>query len=395
MTEVRVSGMTKKYGSKPAIHGLDVTIRSGEFVTLLGPSGCGKTTTLRCMAGLERPSSGSIAMGERTVVDVANGVFVPPEKRHVGMVFQSYALWPHMSVDENVAYPLKVAGVRGGERRARLAEALAAVGLAEFGDRPVTALSGGQQQRVALARALAARPSVIFYDEPLSNLDSKLRYAMGQQVRSLHDRYETTSVYVTHDQEEAITLSDRIIVMNNGRIEQDGTPEELYDRPRTAYVADFMGFSNIVTGTVVGSGSGLVDLRVDGADLVLRGFAAEAPGSGARAALAFRASHVHIDDRDSRRPGSFDATVVRSTFLGSAVNLLLDANGLTVRARIERAELERLGMDRPAAGAVLPFSVSGSGAVIVPSEEAGAADAGPADEDAELAVVAERHAVTV
>ncbi|WP_309128278.1 ABC transporter ATP-binding protein [Microbacterium sp.] len=369
MTEVQVSGLTKRYGGKSALHGLDLTIGSGEFVTLLGPSGCGKTTTLRCLAGLERPTTGRITMGERIVVDTERRTFVPADKRHVGMVFQSYALWPHMSVAENVAYPLKVAGLGGQDRQKRVREMLGAVGLADLENRPVTALSGGQQQRVALARALAARPGIIFYDEPLSNLDSKLRYQMGQQVRALHNRFETTSVYVTHDQEEAITLSDRIIVMSEGAIVQDGAPAELYDRPRSAYVADFMGFQNILPGTVVAVSDGIADVRVDGTALVIAGTATEDVAVGDRADVAFRAAHVRIDAQDAAAgAGRFEGAVERSTYLGSAVNLLVRADGLPLRVRVETSELR--AEDVPGVGDALRFAVNPARAVVIPQASA-------------------------
>lgn len=367
MTDVLVSGLTKHYGGKPALHGLDLHIDSGEFVTLLGPSGCGKTTTLRSLAGLERPTSGSIALGGRVVVDTARGIFVPPEHRHVGMVFQSYALWPHLNVAENVAYPLKVAKLRGPERQSRIQEVLDSVGLSGFEKRPVTALSGGQQQRVALARALAARPGIIFYDEPLSNLDTKLRYQMGQQVRALHNHYRTTSVYVTHDQEEAITLSDRILVMNHGEIVQDGSPQDLYDRPATAYVADFMGFQNILPGTVVGVQGEIADVRVDGSSLVVAGTLAGPHSEGDRVMVAFRAGHVRLDSRASNAPGRFSAVTERPTYLGSAVNLLVRADGLAVRARIDTTDLDRLGRT-PEPGDVLDFTISPQRAVVLRNE---------------------------
>ncbi|MCS5735744.1 ABC transporter ATP-binding protein [Herbiconiux daphne] len=368
MTEVVVSGLTKKYGAKAALHGLDVRIRSGEFVTLLGPSGCGKTTTLRCLAGLEKPTAGIVTMGDRVVVDTERRVFVPPEKRHIGMVFQSYALWPHLTVAENVGYPLRVGGMRGVERRERIAEVLDAVGLAEYGDRSATALSGGQQQRVALARALAARPGIIFYDEPLSNLDTKLRFTMGRQVRSLHDENGMTSVYVTHDQEEAITLSDRIIVMNHGLIEQDGTPEDLYDRPSSAYVADFMGFQNILTGVVVEAGARHADVEV-AEGLILRAQVAELVRMGDTVTVAFRASHVHVEPAGSTGVGLFRGEVVHSTFVGSSVDLVVHARGASVQARIERSELERLGLGHPSAGDTLEFRVRASGALVVKGRE--------------------------
>ncbi|MFD6699868.1 MULTISPECIES: ABC transporter ATP-binding protein [unclassified Microbacterium] len=377
MTEVQVSGLTKRYGGKTALHGLDLTIGSGEFVTLLGPSGCGKTTTLRCLAGLERPTGGRISMGDRIVVDTDRRTFVPADKRQVGMVFQSYALWPHMSVAENVAYPLKVAKVGAAERRTRVADMLSAVGLADFEKRPVTALSGGQQQRVALARALAARPGIIFYDEPLSNLDSKLRYQMGQQVRSLHNQFETTSVYVTHDQEEAITLSDRIIVMSEGAIVQDGTPSELYDRPNSAYVADFMGFQNILPGTIRAVRDGIADVEVDGTSLVVAGVVTGEAAPGERADVAFRAAHARIMPVDDLAPGAgrFRAAVERSTYLGSAVNLLVRADGLPLRVRVDTGEMAADAVPRP--GDAYGFAINPARAVVIPHR----VSAAPSEDD--------------
>ncbi|WP_020495901.1 ABC transporter ATP-binding protein [Sciscionella marina] len=373
MTEVQVSALTKKYGAKAALHELDLTIGSGQFVTLLGPSGCGKTTTLRCLAGLERPSSGRIVMGDRVLVDTERRTFVPADKRRVGMVFQSYALWPHLSVAENVAYPLKVARMPGRDRARRVQEMLEAVGLAEFGKRPATALSGGQQQRVALARALAARPGVIFYDEPLSNLDSKLRYQMGQQVRSLHNRFETTSVYVTHDQEEAITLSDRIIVMSEGVLVQSGTPSDLFDRPNSAYVADFMGFQNILPGTVTGVRDRTAEVRVDDTSLLLSGTVTGEISAGDRADIAFRAAHVR-QCPGGPGTGRFRGTIERTTYLGSAVNLLIHADGLPMRVRIETSELS--ADEIPAAGEEHTLAVNPDRAVVIPY--AGAKQAGDA-----------------
>ena len=363
MTEVLVSGLTKQYGGKSALHGLDLQVGSGEFVTLLGPSGCGKTTTLRCLAGLERPTTGRIMMGERIVVDTDRRTFVPADKRAVGMVFQSYALWPHLSVADNVGYPLRVGGLESHDRRQRVHDMLVAVGLADFEKRPVTALSGGQQQRVALARALVARPGIIFYDEPLSNLDSKLRYQMGQQVRALHNQFETTSVYVTHDQEEAITLSDRIIVMSEGRIVQDGSPSDLYDRPHSAYVADFMGFQNILPGTVVAVDNDVADVRIDGVSFVIRGIATTNVSVGERADVAFRAAHARIHPVGSSGAGTFFGVVERTTYLGSAVNLLIRAGGLPLRVRVDTSDLT---LDQvPAEGDQLMFMVNPTRAVVI------------------------------
>lgn len=364
MTEVLVSGLSKRYGAKSALVGFDLTIDSGEFVTLLGPSGCGKTTTLRCLAGLERPTTGHITMGDRVVVDSERRTFVPADKRQVGMVFQSYALWPHLTVAENVAYPLKVARIRGQEREARVREMLAAVDLSGFEKRPVTALSGGQQQRVALARALAARPGIIFYDEPLSNLDSKLRYQMGQQVRALHNQFETTSVYVTHDQEEAITLSDRIVVMNEGEIVQSGAPAEVYDRPGSVYVADFMGFQNILPGIVVAVYGNIADILVDQTSLVIAGTVTSEVAVGSRASVAFRSAHVRTDVTPSASAvGRVVGAVERRTYLGSAMNLLVRAHGIPFRIRVETSNLS---MDSvPTIGDDLEFVINPARAVVI------------------------------
>ena len=228
-----------------AVHAIDdvsFTIEQGEFFTLLGPSGCGKTTTLRCVAGLERPQSGKIHLRGRAVFDASNRVFVVPNQRNIGMVFQSYAIWPHLTVFNNVAFPLKAAGQHNLKSiRDKVARALDLVGLAGFEERPATQLSGGQQQRVALARALVKEPDLLLLDEPLSNLDTKLRERMRSELKRLQRELGITTLYVTHDQMEGILLSDRIAVMNGGRILQLGKPDDVYERPNSQFVADFMG----------------------------------------------------------------------------------------------------------------------------------------------------------
>jgi iron(III) transport system ATP-binding protein len=243
--------LTKTYGAGAeafrAIAGIDFDVPQGSVLTLLGPSGCGKTTTLRCLAGLERPEGGSISIGGRTVVDTRERVFVPIHKRKIGMVFQSYAIWPHMTVLGNVCYPLGERGIGRREMRQRGEAALALVGLEGLGERLAPNLSGGQQQRVALARAIVAEPEVLLLDEPLSNLDAKLRESMRVELRSLQQRLGITTVYVTHDQMEALSMSDVVVVMNRGLIVEQGAPRELYERPRTQFVADFLGTANFVT----------------------------------------------------------------------------------------------------------------------------------------------------
>ena len=280
---VELAGVTKSFGKSQVLHGIDLTIADGEFVTLLGPSGCGKTTTLRCIAGLEDPDGGRIEAGERTFANADSLRFLPPHRRKVGMVFQSYALWPHLSVKANVAYPMKRRKVPRGDIRQRAEQALASVDMAQHADRFPHELSGGQQQRVALARGLVSANGLMLYDEPLSNLDAKLRIAMRAEIQRLHREFGNTSIYVTHDQEEALALSDRVVIMNAGRIDQVGTPEEIYGRPVSRFAADFVGFENIVgaDGSALAGG-----LRATDRSLT-------APAGGA---LAFRSKSVRLGD---------------------------------------------------------------------------------------------------
>ena len=259
---VRIEGLLKTFGPVAAVDHIDLDIKAGEFFTLLGPSGCGKTTTLRMIGGLEKPDEGSVTVGDQVVVSIRDRKFVQPDKRDMGMVFQSYALWPHMTVFENVAYPLKMRKLKKADIAERVEEALHLVGLAGFSSRPSPLLSGGQQQRVALARALVYSPRVLLLDEPLSNLDAKLRVTMRQELKELQNRVDVTMIYVTHDQTEALSLSDRIAIMNSGRIEQIGTPEEVYLNPATAFAQDFLGQTISLAGRV--SAEGVV--AVEGAD---------------------------------------------------------------------------------------------------------------------------------
>ncbi|HVR88298.1 MAG TPA: ABC transporter ATP-binding protein [Candidatus Limnocylindria bacterium] len=251
MESIVLADVSKRFDSVTAVDNVSFTVAPGELLTLLGPSGCGKTTTMRLIAGLERGDDGQIRVGDLIVSDARRGLFLPPEKRHIGMVFQSYAIWPHMTVFQNVAYPLKVRGVGRAEIESRVLEALALVELSGYESRPATKLSGGQQQRVALARAIVFRPAVLLLDEPLSNLDAKLRSHMRLELRRLQQQTGITTVYVTHDQTESMSLSDHIVVMRAGRIEQIGEPRALYERPRTEFVADFVGSANRMTATVV------------------------------------------------------------------------------------------------------------------------------------------------
>ncbi|MFN4128244.1 ABC transporter ATP-binding protein [Tabrizicola thermarum] len=235
MAEIAIRNVTKTYGKTTIMQGVNLTIHNGEFVVILGPSGCGKSTLLRLIAGLEEITAGEIAIAGQVVNDLE------PRERGCAMVFQNYALYPHMTVAENVGYALKVAGVPKAERMARVAETAKSVGLADFLDRKPGQLSGGQRQRVAMARAIIREPKVFLFDEPLSNLDAKLRVQMRHEIRRIHNQIKATSVFVTHDQHEGMTLADRLVVMNKGTIEQVGTPAEIYDRPASLYVAGFIG----------------------------------------------------------------------------------------------------------------------------------------------------------
>lgn len=246
MSEVVITALSKRYGEAVALHGVDLHIADGEFLTLLGPSGCGKSTTLFALAGLDTPTGGTIRVGADIFFDHATGIEVPPERRNLGLVFQSYALWPHMSVEQNLAFPLKLRGIGGNERAKRIAEALELVDMAPYARRFPHELSGGQQQRVALARTIVFRPSLLLLDEPLSNLDAKLRIKARGWLKALQRQLGLTTIYVTHDQEEALELSDRIAVMNMGRIEQLDRPDIIFRRPASRFVADFVGASNFL-----------------------------------------------------------------------------------------------------------------------------------------------------
>lgn len=248
--KTELAGIRKTFGETDALNGVDLEIGEGEFVAIVGPSGCGKTTLLRLIAGFETPSAGEIKMGGRTVAGA--GIAVPPEKRDLGMVFQSFALWPHMTVSEQVAFPLRhhrfIDPALKRESAGRVRQMLSMVGLAQYGSRMPSELSGGQKQRVAIARALAPNPSLLLMDEPLSSLDARLRLELRNEIQTIHRQTGTSIVYVTHDQDEALAMADRIVVMNGGKIEQAGTPEEIYSRPDTPFVATFIGKANLIPG---------------------------------------------------------------------------------------------------------------------------------------------------
>ena len=258
-----VSDLRKQFSiGRPAIDGVSFAVPAGEIVVLLGPSGCGKTTTLRCVAGLEHPTAGSISIADRVVSSPAHGILLPPRLRDIGMVFQSYAVWPHMTVRQNVIYPLKHRKIARADAGRMVDETLELVGLSEYADRPVVALSGGQMQRVALARSIVYRPQLLLLDEPLSNLDAKLRLRLRDDLRRILKQTGMTALYVTHDQAEAVVLGDRIGVMRDGKLRQMGTPDEIYNQPADLFVANFTGATNEIAGTLLDRNGtfGMVDI---------------------------------------------------------------------------------------------------------------------------------------
>ena len=310
-----------------AVKGVSFTVAKGEHVTLLGPSGCGKTTMLRTIAGLETPSAGSIHIDGRPMFSAAERKNVMAEKRGVSMVFQSYAVWPHMTVFDNVAYGLRVRKQSAADITENVDRALGLVQMRHLGQRAASKLSGGQQQRVALARAIAFSPTVVLFDEPLSNLDAKLRAEMRVELRELQRRLGITSVYVTHDQEEALAISDRVIVMNVGVIEQIGTPEDIYNRPRNRFVADFVGSANLIKGRVLGAAApdGSIGFEATGG-LVLKAVAAGAL-TGRETEVAVRTAYIDIG---AGNPGDnqLAGVVRRRMFHGDFVQYVIDCAGI-------------------------------------------------------------------
>lgn len=361
MDIVRVQELTKRYETNlAAVDNLDLGIAEGELLTLLGPSGCGKTTTLRCIAGLERPDAGDIELGGTAVVSTRRGIFVPPEKRQCGMVFQSYALWPHMSVFSNVAYPLKRAGGvdRSGIRK-RVEHMLDSLGLGGYGKRFPSQLSGGQQQRVALARALISQPRLVLLDEPLSNLDAKLRSQMRIELRNLHEEFGTTMVYVTHDQTEAMVLSDRVVVMESGRVQQVGSPHEIYTRPVNRFVADFVGFENLFDAEVVESGRDSFVARLAGDGPRLRCASSAPPAVGDGVVLGARGSAFTVSPQELGAENTFPAVIDKAAYLGHTVEYHVRAGQVLFVVNVPETEFGNSNGERHVApGDTLHVSVS-------------------------------------
>ena len=332
---VSVERLVMSYGAVQAVRGISFDVAPGSTVTLLGPSGCGKTTTLRCIAGLEVPTAGRITVGDRLVCDGETGAFIEPERRNIGMVFQSYAIWPHMTVGGNVSFPLTISGVGKREAAERTQAVLELVGLGDLRTRSAADLSGGQQQRVALARALVHEPRVVLFDEPLSNLDANLRERMRTELQLLQARLGFTAIFVTHDQEEALSLSDHIVIMNKGLIEQTGSPQDIFRNPETAFTARFLGYSNVFPGrvaTVADAGTVAIDLG-EGQRLQARWRSPSPPRPEDRCTIAFRADRVALQPANgSAGENAFRGVTETVAFLGTCFDYTITAGALQVQA---------------------------------------------------------------
>ena len=359
MPGITITGLTKRFGQVGAVVGLDLAVRPGELVALLGPSGCGKTTTLRLVAGFLAPEAGEIRVGDRVLSSPA--LVVPPERRRMAMIFQSYALWPHMTVAQNVAYGLRFAGVGRADRDRRVDEMLRAVQLDGYGARYPGELSGGQQQRVAVARALVVEPEILLLDEPLSNLDASLREEMRFEIRRLHERFAITTLYVTHDQAEAMVISDRVAVLRDGRVVQVGPPEELFEHPRTRFVAEFVGKTNLVDAVADGGGSvarGSVRLRV----------AADGLAPRAQVVVSIRPHQIALGPAATPRAGGdanvLAGTVLRASYLGEAVDYQVALDGSDVVLRVTGPAPARV---RP--GEPVTVTVPAAACVLLPAAD--------------------------
>jgi spermidine/putrescine ABC transporter ATP-binding subunit len=337
VAELEIRDLVKRYTAQSVVGPLSFSVKAGEFISLLGPSGCGKTTTLRCIAGFETPSEGGIFLdGER--IDQQ-----PPNRRNVGLVFQSYALFPHLTIFENVAFGLRLRKLPAPETKRRVGDALNLVGLSDLADRYPRQLSGGQQQRIAIARSVVLEPRIILFDEPLSNLDFKLRVAMRTELRELQRRLGKTAIYVTHDQGEALALSDRIVVMSNGRIEQIGSPREIYERPANSFVADFIGNSNLLDAVVTGVAADATVIRTD-QGLTLRA----APASrnfGDRVVAMIRPEHILL--APASEPVGENAMTVRvaqATYLGQDLHLRVVSGEQGLTAVVQGSAFRHLSM---------------------------------------------------
>jgi iron(III) transport system ATP-binding protein len=342
---VELEHLSKHFGSELAVNDVNLVVEEGEFVTLLGPSGCGKTTTLRCIAGLERPDGGEIRIGGDVVAAPARGIYLPPEARNIGMVFQSYAVWPHMTVFDNVAYGLRVRRASDAVVKERTNRALELVGLGHLADRYATKLSGGQRQRVALARAIVYEPRVVLFDEPLSNLDAKLREQMRVELVRLQHEVGITSIYVTHDQAEALVMSDRVVVMDKGVIQQIGDPQTIYAHPTNTFVANFIGVANLVPGILRGHSGGFCELEVALGDsrpplrLLAAGGENARPEQPLTLSLRPEDIAVHLKKPNGEAGANlFEGEVIQTVYLGNVLDCRVKVGTHELSVQIDHFE---------------------------------------------------------
>jgi iron(III) transport system ATP-binding protein len=341
---VSLDHLSKHFGAERAVNDVSLAVAQGEFVTLLGPSGCGKTTTLRCIAGLERPDGGEIRIGGDVVASAERGVYLNPEDRNIGMVFQSYAVWPHMTVFDNVAYGLRVRRAPAAVVRERTTRALELVGLGHLTERYATKLSGGQRQRVALARAIVYEPRVVLFDEPLSNLDAKLREQMRVELVRLQREVGITSLYVTHDQSEALVMSDRVVVMDKGVIQQIGDPQTIYARPANTFVANFIGVANLMPGACIGRDGEFCVMEIPlgngHAPLRVRAAGAEGAVRGQRLFLSLRPEDItlHLRPPDCSGGNLLRGEVIDTVYLGSFLECRVQVGQHEVGIQIDHYE---------------------------------------------------------
>ncbi len=333
--DLKIENLTKSFGNLVAVNDFNLHVEQGKLVVLLGPSGCGKTTTLRCVAGFERPDKGKISIGDRVVTDPQNEINLPPEKRGIGMVFQSYAIWPHMTVFDNVAYGLKLRKRPTKEIKERVNEMLELVGLEGLGDRPAPMLSGGQMQRVALARSLAYNPDLLLLDEPLSNLDFKLRERLRFELREIQLRVGITAIYVTHDQSEAVALADEILLMKEGLIQQQGSAEDIYNKPRDSFVADFIGAANLIPAVIIGEEDGYYLLETP-EQVQIKAERTHAFEIGANVQLVMRPENfdLAVEKQSNWNDNIWEAEVIVPSYLGTQTRYIISLNGRRVHTAI-------------------------------------------------------------
>lgn len=335
MPEVKIEKLIKRFGEVTAVAGIDVTIPEGKIVTFLGPSGCGKTTTLRCVAGFENADEGTIWIGDQIIFDSREKINLSPQKRGMGMVFQSYAVWPHMTVYENIAFPLRVRKMSRREVDQRVERAMTMVGIQELKARLPSAVSGGQQQRVAFARAIVYDPAVLLLDEPLSNLDAKLRERMRFEILDLQRKLGITTIYVTHDQEEAMVLSDEVLVMDQGQAVQRGGPEEIYFNPHNEFVADFIGKINFLAGTVRTQDEGIsvVDIQEEGFPGPIHTTRTDF-STGRRVLASVRPENIQIHtSKPDQEVNTWPARMERKNFLGGLFDMVVRVEDKELRCR--------------------------------------------------------------